>query len=68
MKEELQKKISQLDSLPDYQFRYIHADVGEKGQTQEMIKEVTGIIRGNGFEPKIKPESFAASNVADRYT
>ena len=27
-----------------------------------------GLIRGNGFEPKIKPESYAASVVADRYT
>jgi len=50
-----------------YQFRYIHADVGENGQTKDMIKEVTGLIRGNGFEPKIKPESFVASTVADRY-
>jgi len=33
-----------------------------------MIKEVTGLIRGNGFEAKIKPESFAASTVADRYS
>lgn len=48
--------------------RYIHADIGEQGQTKDMIKEVTGLIRGNGFEPKIKPESFAASCVADRYS
>jgi predicted RNase H-related nuclease YkuK (DUF458 family) len=33
-----------------------------------MIREVTGLIRGNGFEPKIKPEAFAASTVADRYS
>lgn len=51
-----------------YQFRYIHADIGENGQTRDMIKEVTGLIRGNGFEPKIKPESFVASTVADRYS
>ena len=51
----------------NYQFRYIHADVGENGLTKDMIKEVIGLIRGNGFEPRIKPESFAASNVADRY-
>jgi len=50
-----------------YQFRYIHADVGENGKTKDMIKEVTGLIKGNGFEPKIKPESFVASTVADRY-
>lgn len=52
----------------NYQFRYIHADVGEQGQTKDMIKEVTGLIRGNGFEPKIKPEAFVATTVADRYT
>ena len=67
LKEELKRRTEECD-FPRYQFRYIHADVGGNGQTQEMIKEVVGIIRGNGFEPKIKPESFAASNVADRYT
>ena len=51
-----------------YQFQYIHADVGENGKTREMIKEVVGLIKSNGFEPKIKPQSFAASVVADRYT
>lgn len=52
----------------NYQFRYIHADIGENGQTKDMIKELTGLIIGNGFEPKIKPESFVASVVADRYS
>ncbi len=52
----------------NYQFRYIHADIGESGATKDMIREVTGLIRGNGFEPKIKPESFVASSVADRYS
>jgi len=51
-----------------YEFRYIHADVGENGKTKDMIREVTGLIRGNGFEPKIKPESYVASVVADRYS
>jgi predicted RNase H-related nuclease YkuK (DUF458 family) len=51
----------------NYQLRYIHADIGENGATKDMIKEVIGLIKGNGFEPKIKPESFAASVVADRY-
>ena len=50
------------------QFRYIHADVGGNGKTKDMIKEVTGLIKGNGFEPKIKPESFVASTVADRFS
>jgi hypothetical protein len=51
-----------------YEFQYIHADVGEKGKTREMVKEVAGLIKSNGFEPRIKPLSFAASNIADRYT
>ena len=50
------------------QVRYIHADIGENGATKDMIREVTGLIRGNGFEPKIKPDSFVASSVADRYS
>lgn len=52
----------------NYKFEYIHADVGEVGKTKEMVKEVVGLIKGNGFEPKIKPYSFAATVVADRYT
>jgi len=67
-KENLEKKIKKLKFKPNYQFRYIHADIGENGQTKDMIKEVTGLIRGNGFEPKIKPEAYVASIVADRYT
>ena len=59
-----------MQTEPDlqYNFQYIHADIGENGITKDMIKEVTGLIRGNGFEPKIKPEAFAASTVADRYS
>lgn len=52
----------------NYQFEYIHADIGQNGLTKDMIKEVTGLIKSNGFIPKIKPESFAASIVADRFT
>jgi uncharacterized protein len=52
----------------EYDFQYIHADIGENGVTRDMVKEVTGLIRGNGFLPKIKPYSFAASTVADRFS
>ena len=74
LRENLEKKVNalngeRLSSKPfNYQFRYIHADIGENGQTRDMIKEVTGLIRGNGFEPKIKPEAYVASIVADRYS
>ncbi len=52
----------------NYQFQYVHADVGQNGPTKDMIKEVVGLIKSNGFEAKIKPESFAASIIADRFT
>jgi hypothetical protein len=66
LKEIFDKKKKESDC--NFQFRYIHADVGENGKTKDMIREVTGLIKGNGFEPKIKPFSFAASNVADRFS
>ncbi len=65
LRENFEKKINNKDFR--YQFRYIHADIGENGQTRDMIKEVIGLIRSNGFEPKIKPEAFVAATVADRY-
>jgi len=68
LKENFQKKIQNLSENFNYQLRYIHADIGEQGQTKDMIREVIGLIRGNGFEPKIKPESYVASTVADRYS
>jgi len=65
LREKIEKEVG---LFKNYQFRYIHADIGEKGATQDMIKEIVGLIRGNGFEPKIKPEAFAASIIADRYS
>lgn len=46
----------------------IHIDVGEKGKTRNMIKEVVAIVEGNGFNAKTKPNAYGASNVADKYT
>lgn len=46
----------------------IHVDVGNQGQTREMINEVVGMVRSSGFKVKTKPDSFGASKVADRYT
>ncbi len=45
----------------------IHVDVGEKGETKSMIQELVGMIRANNFEAKTKPDSYAASKVADRH-
>jgi uncharacterized protein len=46
----------------------IHIDVGPLGPTREMIREVVGMVNGNGYVAKTKPDSWGASKVADKYT
>ena len=46
----------------------IHVDVGEKGPTSTIIKEVVGMVVGSGYDALIKPEAYAASSVADKFT
>lgn len=52
--------------LPGFDFE-IHVDVGENGKTKVLIQEVIGMIRAYNFEPRTKPESYAATKVADRH-
>lgn len=59
----LRKKVS--PSKYDFE---IHIDVGPIGATRDMIKEVVGMVNGNGFKAKTKPESWGASSVADKHT
>ncbi len=53
-------------NMPQYDFE-IHVDVGENGATRVMIQELVGMVRANHFEAKTKPDSYAASKVADRH-
>lgn len=46
----------------------IHIDVGPLGPTREMIREVVGMVNGNGYVAKTKPDSWGASKVADKHT
>jgi len=49
----------------------IHIDVSPEGQgekTSSMARMLMGYARGSGFKCKIKPDSFAASTVADKHT
>ncbi|WP_031516417.1 ribonuclease H-like YkuK family protein [Desulfofalx alkaliphila] len=46
----------------------IHIDVGKKGETKDLIREVVGMVLGSGFQPKIKPDAFGASSVADKHS
>lgn len=45
----------------------IHVDIGEKGETRAMIQEIVSMVRANNFLVRTKPDSYAASKVADRY-
>ncbi|KAF0195604.1 MAG: hypothetical protein FD169_1282 [Bacillota bacterium] len=46
----------------------IHVDAGYVGPTRDLIREVVGMVVANGLVAKVKPNSFAASAVADRFT
>lgn len=46
----------------------IHVDVGQNGPTRQMIAEIVGMVSANGFIVKTKPDSYAATKVADRHT
>lgn len=46
----------------------IHLDIGLKGSTKELIKEMVSRVSGLGFDVKIKPFATAASSLANRYT
>lgn len=52
---------------PNYNLE-IHIDVGEHGDTRDMIKEVVGMVTGNGFVAKTKPYAYGATYVADKHT
>ena len=53
-------------NAPVFDFE-VHVDVGENGETKSMINEVVGMVRAYNFEARTKPESYAASKVADRH-
>lgn len=59
-------KFLQKQNSIDFSFE-IHVDIGTIGPTKIMIQEVIGMVRGFGFDVKIKPDSYAASSVADRH-
>ena len=45
----------------------IHIDVGSVGPTRDMIKEVVGMVVGNGYTAKTNPDSYAATTIADKH-
>lgn len=46
----------------------IHVDIGLDGKTRDFIDEIVGWITAEGFETFYKPNSIAASFIADYYS
>lgn len=45
----------------------IHVDVGKRGETRDLVAEITGMVTAYGYSVFVKPESVAATTVADRH-
>lgn len=46
----------------------IHMDIGKYGPTSKYIQELEGWVKAVGYEYEIKPNSYAASTIADKYS
>jgi hypothetical protein len=65
---EFRKKLTATEAATELPFDFeIHVDVGENGATRDLIREVTGVVRGYGYEVYVKPEAAAAMSFADRH-
>ncbi len=43
----------------------LHLDLSTTGKSKSVVKEIINLVKGYGFEVKIKPEAYAASKIAD---
>ncbi|MFZ5969855.1 MAG: ribonuclease H-like YkuK family protein [Bacillota bacterium] len=46
----------------------VHVDIGNQGDTKELIKEIVGWVMALGFKCCMKPDSYASSGIADKIT
>jgi predicted RNase H-related nuclease YkuK (DUF458 family) len=60
-------KEQKIELLSDWPLE-IHLDIGQKGETRKFIKELVAWVTSVGYVAKIKPQSYGASYVADRFT
>lgn len=44
-----------------------HIDIGKKGETRKLIREMAGYFEGAGIDAEIKPEAYATGSCAGRY-
>ena len=66
---ELGKRLTNYLLDKDLEFDIIiHVDLGRKGKTRDLINDIVGYVTAEGFAVEFKPDSIAASVVADRYS
>ena len=46
----------------------VHCDVGPAGGTRPLVREIAGWVEAEGYRCLIKPDSYAATGVANRYS
>jgi predicted RNase H-related nuclease YkuK (DUF458 family) len=46
----------------------IHCDVGYQGKTSALISEIVAWVHSCGYECAIKPESYTASGIANKFS
>jgi len=46
----------------------VHCDIGNVGKTKELIKEIVGWVTSYGYSCAIKPNSYTASGVANKFS
>nr|PZN07693.1 MAG: hypothetical protein DIU64_11920 [Caldicoprobacter oshimai] len=46
----------------------IHVDIGRNGPTAKVIPEIVGWITSCGYKCEIKPNSYTASGIANKFT
>lgn len=55
-----------IDDL-DVRFQ-IHCDIGQEGKTKTLIREITNWVTSLGYTCLIKPDSYTASGIANKYS
>ncbi|NLY54436.1 MAG: hypothetical protein GX060_07455 [Firmicutes bacterium] len=63
----IQAELLHHNLLANYELE-VHVDAGSRGATRDMIRELVGMVMASGFAAKVKPDAYAASKVADRFT
>lgn len=66
---EIATKLSETLQIEEIDFGIsIHVDAGKNGKSSKLIPEIVGWIRACGFDCETKPDSYAASSIADKYS